>query len=161
LEALADRVVVGRAGRDLVVAQVALGHRGRELTAGEFWAVVGQDPGELGPDLGQAFGDVVDEAGGVTGRLVPGDQGADPIAGSEVAEPERAIFGLGGQDGGGRRGQLGQGGHPLGPSAEPVPTQELLHASGRQAHPTLGQVLDQTPSADVGRATASASTAST
>jgi hypothetical protein len=37
----------------------------------------------------------------------------------------------------------GQGSHPLGPSAEPVPTQELLHARRSQAHPTVGQVVDQ------------------
>jgi hypothetical protein len=39
---------------------------------------------------------------------VQGDQITRP--GGEVAEPERAILGLGGQDAGGRRGQLGQGG---------------------------------------------------
>jgi hypothetical protein len=33
---------------------------------GEFWAVVGQHPGELDPDAFQALGDVVDEAGSVT-----------------------------------------------------------------------------------------------
>jgi hypothetical protein len=50
-----------------VVAQAALGHRGRELTAGELWAVIGQHPGELGPDPGQPLGEVVDEGGGVPG----------------------------------------------------------------------------------------------
>jgi hypothetical protein len=41
--------------------------------------------------------------------------------------PERAILGLGGQDAGGRHGQLGQRRHPLGPSPEPVAPQDLLH----------------------------------
>jgi hypothetical protein len=50
-----------------VVPQAALGHRGRELTAGEFRAVIGQQAGELDPDADQALGDVVDEAGRVTG----------------------------------------------------------------------------------------------
>jgi hypothetical protein len=71
-------------------------------------------------------------------------------AGGEVAEPERPVLGRCGQDAGGRRGQLGQRSHPLGTSAEPVPAQELLHARGRQAHPTLGQMVDQAPGPDGG-----------
>jgi hypothetical protein len=38
-----------------------------------------------------------------------------------VAEAERAVLGVGGQDAGGGRGQLGQGRDPLGASPEPVP----------------------------------------
>ena len=153
-----------------------------EGLAGELRAVVGQDRAKLDPDAGQALGDVVDEAGGVPGRLVPGDQLADPIAGGgvdggelpdrpdalesadiegvqgdqvtgpggEVAEPERPILGRGGQDAGRGGGELGQGSHPLGPSAEPVAPQDLLDAGGRQPHPAVGQVVDQTPSADGG-----------
>jgi len=60
---------------------------------------------------------------------VQGDQITRP--GGEVAEPERAILGLGGHEAGGGRGQLGQRGHPLGPSAEPMAAQKLLHAPGR------------------------------
>jgi hypothetical protein len=55
----------------------------------------------------------------------------------------------------------GRGSHPLGPSAEPVPAQELLHARRSQAHPTVGQVVDQLAGAQGRRATASASIAST
>jgi hypothetical protein len=55
-----------------------------ERRAGELWAVVGQDRAKLDPDAGQAFGDVVDEAGGVPGRLVSGDQRADRLAGGGV-----------------------------------------------------------------------------
>jgi len=77
---------------------------------------------------------------------VQGDQITRPSR--EVAEPEGAVLGRGGEDAGGHGGELGQGGHPLGPAAEPMPTQELLHAGGRQPHPTLGQVLDQPPSPD-------------
>jgi hypothetical protein len=65
-----------------------------------------------------------------------GDQITRP--GGEVAEPERPILGRRGQDAGGRRGQLGQRSHPLGAAAEPVTPEDLLHARGRQAHPTLG-----------------------
>jgi hypothetical protein len=39
---------------------------------------VGQHPGKLGPDAGQPFGEVVDEADGVPGRLVPATRA--PIA---------------------------------------------------------------------------------
>jgi hypothetical protein len=39
-----------------------------------------------------------------------------------------AFLGVGGEDAGGRRGELGQGSHPLGPSAELATPQELLHA---------------------------------
>ena len=60
---------------------------------------------------------------------VQGDQITGP--GGEVAEPEGAVLGWGGHDAGGRRGELGQGSHPLGAAAEPVPAQELLHARGR------------------------------
>jgi hypothetical protein len=67
-----------------------------------------------------------------------------------VAEPERAVLGWGGEDAGGRRGELGQGSHPLGPSAELVTPQDLLHSRWGQAHPTLGQVVDQALRADGG-----------
>jgi hypothetical protein len=42
-----------------------------EGLADELWTVVAEHPGELGPDPGQAFGDVVDEGGCVAGRLSP------------------------------------------------------------------------------------------
>jgi hypothetical protein len=121
-----------------VLADAELLEVAGERLAGELRAVVGEDSGELGPDAGQARGDVVDEAGGVPGRLVPGDQGTDPIAGGgidrgelpdrpdaleladiegvqgdqvtgaggEVAEPERAVLGWGGEGAGGRCGEL-------------------------------------------------------
>jgi hypothetical protein len=175
LEALADRVVVGRAGRDATVADAELLEVAGEGASGELGAVVGQHPGKLGPDAGQPFGDVVDEADGVPGRLVPGDQGTDRIAGGgidrrqlpdradalelaniegvqsdqitrpgrEVAEPKRAVLGVGGQDAGRRGGQLGEGSHPLGPTPQPMTSQDLLHPRRRQAHPTLGEVPDQ------------------
>jgi hypothetical protein len=84
LEALADRVVVGRAWRDAVVAHTADLEMLGEGLANELWTVVAEHPGELGPDLGQAFGEVVDEAGRVSGRLVPGDQAGDRVAGGGV-----------------------------------------------------------------------------
>jgi hypothetical protein len=84
--------------------------------AGERRAVVGEDPGELGPDAGE----LADTEG------VQGDQVTRP--GGDVAEPERAVLGWGGEDAGGRRGELGQGSHPLGLSAELVTPQELLHS---------------------------------
>jgi hypothetical protein len=90
---------------------------------------------------------------------VQGDQVAG--AGGEVAEPERPILGRRGHDAGGGRGELGQGSDPLGPTAEPVATQELLHPRRRPTHPTIGEVADQLAGAQVGRATAAASTAST
>jgi len=68
-----------------------------------------------------------------------------------VAEPKGAVLGVGGEDAGGHGGELGEGGHALGAAAEPMPAQDLLHTRGRQAHPAVGQVVDQTPSAD-GRA---------
>src|SRR5512133_1447273 len=55
---------------------------------------------------------------------VQGDQITRP--GGEVAEPERAVLGCSGQDAGGRGGELGQGGHPLGPAPQPVADQQLL-----------------------------------
>jgi hypothetical protein len=67
-----------------------------------------------------------------------------------VAEPEGAVLGWGGEDAGGHGGELGEGGHALRAPAKPMPAQDLLHAGGRQPHPTLGQVVDQTPSADGG-----------
>jgi hypothetical protein len=79
---------------------------------------------------------------------VQGDQVAGP--GGVVAEPERAVLGWGGEDAGRRRGELGEGGHALGAPAEPMPAQDLLNAGGRQPHPAVGQVVDQTPSADGG-----------
>jgi hypothetical protein len=79
---------------------------------------------------------------------VQGDQVAGP--GGEVAEPERAVLGWGGEDAGRRGGELGEGGHALGAPAEPMPAQDLLNAGGRQPHPAVGQVVDQTPSADGG-----------
>ena len=60
-----------------------------------------------------------------------------------MAEPERAVLGVGGEDAGGGRGELGQGAHSLGPSAEPVATQDLLHSRWRQADSTVGEVADQ------------------
>jgi hypothetical protein len=76
LEALADGVVVGRARRDAVVAQAAVAQVLGERLADELWTVIAEHPGELGPDSGQAFGDVVDEGGGVAGRLVPATRAA-------------------------------------------------------------------------------------
>jgi hypothetical protein len=72
---------------------------------------------------------------------VQGDQVAG--AGGEVAEPERAVLGRGGHDPGGGCGELGQGSDPLGPSAEPVATQDLVDPRGRLTHPTIGEVVDQ------------------
>jgi hypothetical protein len=72
---------------------------------------------------------------------VQGDQVTGP--GGEVAEPEWAVLGWGGEDAGGRRGELGQGSHPLGPTPQPMTPQDLLHPRRRQAHPTLGEVPDQ------------------
>ena len=66
LEAFTDRVMVGRPGRDPAVADAELLEVAGECLAGELRAVVGQDPGELGADAGQALGNVVDEAGGIT-----------------------------------------------------------------------------------------------
>jgi hypothetical protein len=54
-----------------VVPQAALGHRGGERMAGEFWVVVGQHPGELDPDAGQPLSDVVDEGRSVRADLSP------------------------------------------------------------------------------------------
>jgi hypothetical protein len=71
LEPFADGVVVGRAGRDAVVAHAADARVLGEGLGGELWTVVAEHPGEFGPDPGQAFGDVVDEGGGVPGRLSP------------------------------------------------------------------------------------------
>jgi hypothetical protein len=136
---------------------------------------------------------VVDEGGGVAGRLVPGDQAGDRIAGGgvdrgelpdrpdafeladlegvqgdqvagpggEVAEPERAVLGCSSQDAGRRGGELGEGGHALGAPAEPMPAADLLDAGGRQPHPAVGQGSTRRRAPMVGRATASASTAST
>jgi hypothetical protein len=57
---------------------------------------------------------------------VQGDQVTG--AGGEVAEPERAVLGWGGEGAGGRCGELGQGSDPLDPAAEPVTPQDLLHS---------------------------------
>jgi hypothetical protein len=76
----------------------------------------GVDRGEL-PDRADAPG--LADLEGVQGDQVTG-------AGGKVAEPERPLLGRGGQDAGGGRGQLRQGGHPLGPSPEPVAPQELV-----------------------------------
>jgi hypothetical protein len=84
LETLADRVVVGRAGRDAMLADAEVLKVAGERFAGELGAVVGQ----LDPDAGQPLGDVVDEAGGVTGGLVAGDQPPDRIAGGGVDRRE-------------------------------------------------------------------------
>jgi hypothetical protein len=72
---------------------------------------------------------------------VEGDQVA--WAGGEVAEPKRPILSRFGHDAGGGRGQLGQRGHPLGAAAESVADQQLLDTRRRQAHPTVGEVVDQ------------------
>jgi len=125
---------------------------------------------------------VVDEGGGVAGRLVPGDQRGDRVAGGsvdrgelpdrpdafeladiegvqgdqiaraggEVAEPERPLLGRSSQDAGRRGGELGEGGHPLGTAAELVTPEDLLDTRGRQAHPAVGQVVDQALRADGG-----------
>jgi hypothetical protein len=45
-----------------------------------------------------------------------------------VAEPERPILGWGGEDAGGRCGELGQRGNALGAAAELVTPQDLLHS---------------------------------
>jgi hypothetical protein len=165
LEALADSVVVGRAGRDATMADLQVLKAG-EATTGELGAVVGEDPGKLDPGAIQALGDMVDEGRGVPGRLVPGDQGADGIAGGgvnggefpdradaleladvegvqgdqipgggELAEPKRAILGVLGEDAGGGRDELGQGDDPLGPAAEPMTPQDPLDPGRRKAHP--------------------------
>ena len=84
LEAFADGVVVGRARRDAMLADTEVLKVAGERLADELGAVVGQHPGELGADAGQPLGDVVDEAGRIPSRLVPGDQGADGIAGGGV-----------------------------------------------------------------------------
>jgi hypothetical protein len=68
----------------------------------------------------------------------------------EVAEPEGSVFGLGCEDAGGGGGELSQGGHPLGPAAEPMTPQELLDTGGRQADPAVGKVVDQPLGADGG-----------
>jgi hypothetical protein len=78
LEAFADRVVVGGAGRDAMVADTETGKVAGERLGGELRAVVSEDPGELDPDAGQPRSDVVDEAGGVTGRLVPATRAPIP-----------------------------------------------------------------------------------
>jgi hypothetical protein len=67
LEALADRVVVGRAGWDPVVTDATLLKTAGEPVTGELGPIVGQHPGELDPDAGQPLGDVVDEGRSVTG----------------------------------------------------------------------------------------------
>src|SRR5215207_11161941 len=51
-----------------------------EPMTGELGAIVGQHSGQLDPDAGQPLGYVVDEAGGVPGRLLPGDQAGDRVA---------------------------------------------------------------------------------
>ena len=84
LEAFADRVVVGRPGRDAVLADAELLEMAGERRAGELWAVVSQHPAKLDPDAGQALSNVVDEAGGVSGRLVASNQRADRVAGGGV-----------------------------------------------------------------------------
>ena len=88
LEPLADGVVVGRAGRDAMVAHAADAKMLGEGLGGELWTVVAQHRGQFRPDLGQAFGDVVDKGGSVSGRLVPGDQPGDHIAGGGVDRGE-------------------------------------------------------------------------
>jgi hypothetical protein len=71
LEALADRVVVGERGgmrwwRTSRTARCSV-----KVLAGEFGTIVAEHPGELGPDPGQAFGDVIHEGGRVSGDLSP------------------------------------------------------------------------------------------
>jgi hypothetical protein len=67
LEALADRVVVRRARRDPVVTDAKLLKTAGEPMTGELGPIISQHPGKLGADAGQPLGDVVDEAGRVTG----------------------------------------------------------------------------------------------
>jgi hypothetical protein len=164
-----------------VLAQAALGHRSRELTAGDVWAVVGQAPvssTRCQPGA-QRRGRRSWPRPGRTCPRRPGRRShggwrcrppsaARPArrpracrqrrcpgrpsrqAGRRSGSTRRARPWLGWSRCRGRRGQLGQGGHPLGPTAEPVPARELRHPSGRSAHPTLGQVLDQALGADGG-----------
>ena len=72
---------------------------------------------------------------------VQGNQVTRPS--SEVAEAERAVLGVAGQDAGGGRGELRQRRDPLGAAAEPVADQQLLDPRWRQAHPTVGEVVDE------------------
>jgi hypothetical protein len=67
LEAFADRVMVGRAGRDTAVVDAQVLEVAGERRAGDLGAIVGQHPGELDADATQSLGDVVDEASGVAG----------------------------------------------------------------------------------------------
>jgi hypothetical protein len=60
-----------------------------------------------------------------------------------VAEAKRSFLRILGEDAGGHRGELRQGGHSLGTPAKPVTPEELLHPRRRQAHPTVGEVADQ------------------
>src|SRR5512132_3461825 len=107
-----------------MVADAAVLKVAGEAVAGELRAVVGQHPGELDPDAGQALGDVVDERRRVPGRLVAGDQLADPIAGGgvdrrQLPDPGRCPRGLPTEKGsratrspGGRRSGRTQRGRP-------------------------------------------------
>jgi hypothetical protein len=62
LEALADRVVVGRPGWDPVVTDAKLLEMAGEPMTGELGPIIGQHPGKLGADAGQPLGEVVDKA---------------------------------------------------------------------------------------------------
>lgn len=93
----------------------------------------GVDGGEL-PHLGHALEEP--DVEGVEGHEVA-------RAGGEVAEAERPGAGVVGHQAAVRRGDLGEGAHPLGATPQAVAHEQLLHARRRQHDAALGQVLDQ------------------
>jgi hypothetical protein len=67
-----------------MVADAEMGKVAGERLGGELGPVVSQHPGKLHPDAGQPRSHVVDEADGVTSRLVTSDEGTDRIVGGGV-----------------------------------------------------------------------------
>jgi hypothetical protein len=113
--------------------------------------VADEEPTDRPPGGGVDGGELPDGAHALELAHVEGVQGHQiPWSGGEVAEPERPLLGRLGEQAAAGGGDLGQGGHPLGSTAEVVADQYLLDSRGRQGHVAFGQVLEQAAGAEGG-----------
>jgi len=88
LHALADRIVVGRTGRDAVVGDPELGHVLGEGLSCKLGTVVAEHAPQLDPDVVEDRDHLIDECCGEPRRLLPDDQLRDRRARRRVDRGE-------------------------------------------------------------------------